>query len=224
MRDQTGHPAEIKPQGDDIGSSKRLYRQRNCMERVLGHLKINRAIATRYDQLADSFVGILFSHRPLLDQICAPTARAPSSPRTRITKMESATSSATAARPRRLEPVGLLGAAAADGRPAGARTSRAREGNENGERGPCPRRCDRLLAKLTPYLRVPRPPGNSAKKQPAARPTARRGFGPRAGGLAGSALLRSGKRSPRSSREDYLRSPKWQFIGSRNLYEFGRQP
>jgi hypothetical protein len=35
---------------------------------------------------------------------------------------------------------------------------------------------------------------------------------------------RSGKRSPRSSREDYLRSPKWQFIGSRNLYEFGRQP
>jgi hypothetical protein len=47
--------------------------------------------------------------------------------------MESATSSAAAARPRRLhqiEPVGLLGAAAADaGRPAGARASRAREGN-----------------------------------------------------------------------------------------------
>jgi hypothetical protein len=29
-------------------------------ERVLGHLKINRAIATRYDQLADSFLGTLF--------------------------------------------------------------------------------------------------------------------------------------------------------------------
>src|SRR5215831_14542214 len=40
--------------------SKRLYRQRNCIERVLGHLKINRAIATRYDQLAESFLGMLF--------------------------------------------------------------------------------------------------------------------------------------------------------------------
>lgn len=34
--------------------------QRNCIERVLGHLKINRAIATRYDQLAESFLGMLF--------------------------------------------------------------------------------------------------------------------------------------------------------------------
>ena len=42
-----------------IRYSKRLYRQRNCIERVLGHLKINRAIATRYDQLADSFLGVL---------------------------------------------------------------------------------------------------------------------------------------------------------------------
>jgi len=40
--------------------NKRLYRQRNCIERVLGHLKINRAIATRYDQLAESFLGMLF--------------------------------------------------------------------------------------------------------------------------------------------------------------------
>ena len=43
-----------------IRYSKRLYRQRNCIERVLGHLKINRAIATRYGQLADSFLGMLF--------------------------------------------------------------------------------------------------------------------------------------------------------------------
>ena len=43
-----------------IRYSKRLYRQRNC-ERVLGHLKINRAIATRYDQLAESFLGMLLS-------------------------------------------------------------------------------------------------------------------------------------------------------------------
>jgi transposase len=43
-----------------IRYSKRLYRQRNCIERMLGHLKINRAIATRYDQLADSFLGMLF--------------------------------------------------------------------------------------------------------------------------------------------------------------------
>ena len=39
---------------------KRLYRQRNCIERALGHLKINRATATRYDQLADSFLGMLY--------------------------------------------------------------------------------------------------------------------------------------------------------------------
>jgi transposase len=43
-----------------IRYSKRLYRQRNCIERVIGHLKINRAIATRYDQLADSFLGMLY--------------------------------------------------------------------------------------------------------------------------------------------------------------------
>ena len=43
-----------------IRYSKRLYRQRNCIERMLGHLKINRAIATRYDQLAESLLGMLF--------------------------------------------------------------------------------------------------------------------------------------------------------------------
>jgi len=42
-----------------IRYDKKLYRQRNCIERVFGHLKINRAIATRYDQLADSFLGML---------------------------------------------------------------------------------------------------------------------------------------------------------------------
>jgi transposase len=39
--------------------NKRLYRLRNRIERVIGHLKINRAIATRYDKLADSFLGML---------------------------------------------------------------------------------------------------------------------------------------------------------------------
>ena len=43
-----------------IRYNKRLYRQRNCIERVFGLLEINRAIATRYDQLADSFLGMLF--------------------------------------------------------------------------------------------------------------------------------------------------------------------
>jgi transposase len=41
-----------------IRYSKRLYRERNCIERMIGHLKINRAVATRYDQLADSFLGM----------------------------------------------------------------------------------------------------------------------------------------------------------------------
>jgi len=39
---------------------KRLYRERNCIERMFAHLKINRAIATRYDQLAESFLAMLF--------------------------------------------------------------------------------------------------------------------------------------------------------------------
>jgi transposase len=43
-----------------IRYNKRLYRERNCIERVIGHLKINRAIATRYDQLADSFLGMRY--------------------------------------------------------------------------------------------------------------------------------------------------------------------
>jgi transposase len=38
---------------------KRLYRERNRIERMIGHLKINRAIATRYDKLAESFLGML---------------------------------------------------------------------------------------------------------------------------------------------------------------------
>ena len=33
--------------------------QRNRIERMFGHLKINRAIATRYDQLANSFLGMV---------------------------------------------------------------------------------------------------------------------------------------------------------------------
>jgi hypothetical protein len=35
------------------------HRERNCIERMSCHRKINRAIATRYDQLADSFLGML---------------------------------------------------------------------------------------------------------------------------------------------------------------------
>ena len=35
--------------------NKRIYRERNLIERMIGHLKISRAIATRYDKLARSF-------------------------------------------------------------------------------------------------------------------------------------------------------------------------
>jgi transposase len=58
-----GIKAVIPPKSNrnaTIRYSKRLYRQRNCIERVIGHLKINRAIATRYDQLADSFLAMLY--------------------------------------------------------------------------------------------------------------------------------------------------------------------
>ena len=36
-----------------------MYRERNRIERMIGHLKINRAIATRYDKLARSFLDAL---------------------------------------------------------------------------------------------------------------------------------------------------------------------
>ena len=58
-----GIKAVIPPKSNRIKTiryNKRLYRQRNRIERVFGHLKINRAIATRYDQLAETFLGMLF--------------------------------------------------------------------------------------------------------------------------------------------------------------------
>ena len=42
-----------------IEHDRALYKQRNRIERMFGHLKINRAIATRYDQLADSFLSMV---------------------------------------------------------------------------------------------------------------------------------------------------------------------
>jgi transposase len=42
-----------------IEHDKALYRERNHIERFFGRLKINRAIATRYDQLAESFLSMV---------------------------------------------------------------------------------------------------------------------------------------------------------------------
>ena len=42
-----------------IDYDRTLYKQRNRIERMFGQLKINRAIATRYDQLANSFLGMV---------------------------------------------------------------------------------------------------------------------------------------------------------------------
>lgn len=42
-----------------IDHDRALYKQRNRIERTFGHLKINRAIATSYDQLANSFLGMV---------------------------------------------------------------------------------------------------------------------------------------------------------------------
>ena len=41
------------------GRSNRRVKQRNQIERFFGRLKINRAIATRYDQLAKSFLSMV---------------------------------------------------------------------------------------------------------------------------------------------------------------------
>jgi transposase len=42
----------------DSAIAKRIYSELNCTERLFGHF--NRAIAARYDQLADNFRGMLF--------------------------------------------------------------------------------------------------------------------------------------------------------------------
>ncbi|HWW63477.1 MAG TPA: IS5 family transposase [Sphingomonadaceae bacterium] len=42
-----------------IEHDRALYKQRNRIERMFGHLKINHAIANRYDQLASSFLGMV---------------------------------------------------------------------------------------------------------------------------------------------------------------------
>jgi transposase len=42
-----------------IKHDRTLYKQRNRIERMFGHLNINRAIATRYDQLAETFLGMV---------------------------------------------------------------------------------------------------------------------------------------------------------------------
>src|SRR3546814_15320164 len=39
-----------------IEHDRTLYKQRNRIERLFGQININRAIATRYDQLANSFL------------------------------------------------------------------------------------------------------------------------------------------------------------------------
>lgn len=42
-----------------IRHDKKLYRQRNCVERLVGKLKQFRAIATRYDKLACTFLAAI---------------------------------------------------------------------------------------------------------------------------------------------------------------------
>lgn len=42
-----------------IEHDRELYKQRNQIERFFGRLKINRATATRYDQLAESFLSMV---------------------------------------------------------------------------------------------------------------------------------------------------------------------
>ena len=39
--------------------NRRIYTERNRIERMIGHLKVNRAVATRYDKLATSFLDAL---------------------------------------------------------------------------------------------------------------------------------------------------------------------
>lgn len=59
---QRGIRAVIPPRSNRttaIRWNKRDYKQRNRIERTFGHLKISRAVATRYDKLARSFLDTL---------------------------------------------------------------------------------------------------------------------------------------------------------------------
>ena len=59
---EDGIRAAIPPRSHrktEIRWNRRLYRERNRIERMIGHLKVNRAIATRYDKLARSFLDAL---------------------------------------------------------------------------------------------------------------------------------------------------------------------
>ena len=61
LRDQ-GIRAAIPPRShrkDPIRWNRRIYCERNRIERMIGHLEVNRAIATRYDKLARSFLDAL---------------------------------------------------------------------------------------------------------------------------------------------------------------------
>ena len=61
LRDR-GIRAAIPPRSHrktTIRWNRRIYPERNRIERMIGHLKINRAIATRYDKLARSFLDAL---------------------------------------------------------------------------------------------------------------------------------------------------------------------
>jgi transposase len=42
-----------------IRYNKKLYKDRNRIERLFGHMKVNRAVATRFDKLAKSFLDTL---------------------------------------------------------------------------------------------------------------------------------------------------------------------
>ena len=42
-----------------VSDDRALYKQRNRIKRMFGHLKINRVITTRYDQLVNSFLGMV---------------------------------------------------------------------------------------------------------------------------------------------------------------------
>jgi transposase len=44
---------------EPIPHDKKLYRRRNCIERLVGKLKQFRAVATRYDKLACTFLAFI---------------------------------------------------------------------------------------------------------------------------------------------------------------------
>lgn len=59
MRNIEAEIPDLSNRREKMERDRTLCKRRNCIERRVGHLELNRAIVTRYDQLAETFLGVV---------------------------------------------------------------------------------------------------------------------------------------------------------------------